>query len=471
MGLSKLLYDKSPHLLRTAFLNVYAYSLNFERYGRDFERLMDEFARNEQLSRGELEEYQREKLVALIHHAYEHVPYYHNVMKGLKLVPSDFKGLEDLPKLPVLTREDVKKHNQLLQADNVPKHRIRHGHTSGTTGSPLGFLWDLSVCTIHHVADWRQKGWAGLKLGDPFISVQGRQVVPATRQKPPFWVMNAVHNQLFMSSFHLKEEFLDSYVDKIRKFGPKGVEGYPSTLYILARHLKKRDRYCAVPAVLTSSETLLPIQRELIEERFQCPVFDFYGMAERVVYASECQYHRGKHLNMDYGIVEVVDNDNDTVSEGTLGTIVATGLWNHAMPLIRYRTSDVTAIHRGTCACGRNFPLMDQVTTKAEDIVLLEDGRMVPSSILTHPFKPMDNIVKSQIIQIDTRTLDIYLVTNRNYSDSDSQLLLKGMKERVGSGMNINLRIVDDIPNEKSGKFRWVISKLEKGSQSDFHEG
>ena len=103
-------------------------------------------------------------------------------------------------------------------------------------------------------------------------------------------------------------------MEKIRQFKPKGVEGYPSTLYILARYLKKKDLYCPVPAVLTSSETLLPLQRELIEERFQCPVYDFYGMAERVIYASECEFHSGKHVNMDYGIVEVLDSTGAVIA-------------------------------------------------------------------------------------------------------------------------------------------------------------
>jgi len=455
------LYDNSPHLVRTALLNLYAFSLNAERYGAKFERLMEEFTRNERLSRGELEEYQRERLKLLMRHAYEHVPYYRDVMRERRLTPADFQDLKDLEKLPVLTREDVKKHQARLQADNVPKRQIRHGHTSGTTGSPLGFLWDFSVCTAHHAADWRQKRWAGFSFGEPFVSLQGRQIVPAARQRPPFWIMNRVHNQLFMSSFHLKDEHLESYVDEIQRFSPKGVEGYPSTLYILARYLKKRDRFCPVPAVLTSSETLLPLQRELMEERFKCQVFDFYGMAERVVYASECA-HRGKHLNPDYGIVEIVDQKDEPLPEGEMGTIVATGLWNFAMPLIRYKTSDASAILPQRCACGRSFPLMHPVTTKMEDIIVLADGRMVPSSILTHPFKPLDNILKSQIVQLERDRLEIYLVKGPGYTDGDTETLMTGMKERVGEDMRIEIKFVPDIPQEKSGKYRWVISKVDK---------
>jgi len=460
MGIGTLIYQKSPHICRTLLLNAYALSLNLERYGKKFELLMEEFERNEKLSRAELEEYQREKFKILIRHAYENVPYYRDVMNDLRLIPGDFKNLNDLPKFPILTREDVKLHNTRLQAVNVPKYKIRHGHTSGTTGSPLGFLWDTSVCVAHHVADWRQKRWAGFGYGEPFVSLQGRQIVPAEREKPPFWVMNHVHNQLFMSSFHLKDEYLWAYIDKIQEFKPRGVEGYPSSIYVLARFLKKNNAYCPVPAVLTSSETLLPLQRELIEERFQCKVFDFYGMAERVVYGTECSFHGGKHLNMDYGITEIVDTDGNVLSGGCFGTIVATGLWNYAMPLIRYKTSDTSAIHSTTCSCGREFPLMDQVTTKAEDLITLEDGRMIPSSILTHPFKPLDNVVKSQIIQTSLNCIEVYIVKGGNYSDNDTDVLMKGLIERLGESINININFVNDIPNDKSGKFRWVISKV-----------
>lgn len=462
MGIGTLLYRKSPHICRTLLLNAYALSLNLERYGKKFELLAEEFERNEKLSRGELEEYQREKFKSLIRHAYENVPYYRDVMNDLRLVPEDFKDLTDLQKLPILTRDDVKRHNTRLQALNVPKYKVRHGHTSGTTGSPLGFLWDTSVCVIHHVADWRQKRWAGFGYGEPFVSIQGRQIVPADRSKPPFWVMNHVHNQLFMSSFHLKDEYLGSYVEKIQQFMPRGVEGYPSSIYVLARYLKKNNAYCPVPAVLTSSETLLPLQRELIEERFQCQVYDFYGMAERVVYASECKFHTGKHLNMDYGITEIIDSDDRVMPDGCFGTIVATGLWNFAMPLIRYKTSDASAIHSTTCSCGREFPLMDQVTTKAEDLIVLKDGRMIPSSILTHPFKPMDNVVKSQIVQNNYDKVDINIVKGRNYTEADTQLLMSGLRERLGEDVSIKINYVEDIPNDKSGKFRWVISKVEK---------
>ena len=460
MGFGMNVYKSLNHPLRSLFLNAYALSLNLERYGKKFQHLLEEFFRNEKMTSGEIREYQREKLTALIRHAYIHVPYYRETMNALKLKPDDIKDIHDLPKLPLLTREDVKANYHRLKADNIPRHRVRHGHTSGTTGSPLEFLWDIDVCVAHHAADWRQKKWAGLEFGEPFISLQGRQIVPPEQTNPPFWVMNRIHNQLFMSSFHLKDEYLPHYVSKIASFRPRAIEGYPSSLYILARYMERHGITISVPAVLTSSETLLPLQRELIEERFQCRVYDFYGMAERVVYGSECNRHSGKHLNMDYGLTEIVGSDDLPVSPGGSGRIVATGLWNLAMPLIRYKTSDVSRIDLEGCACGRSFPLMDHVTTKAEDIIVLKDGRLVPPSIMTHPFKPLKNIVLSQIVQEDYTEFSVYLAVNEHFTAGERQQLYQGLQERLGSDAMINIVISDQLGKGTSGKFRWIISRV-----------
>lgn len=460
MGLSGNIYKSLGHWPRTFLLNAYALSLNFERYGDKFAHVLSDFFTNERMSLDELHEYQRERLKSLIRHAYDHVPYYHEVMKSLKLRPSDFNDVRDIVKLPILTREDIRQNYNRLKADNVPWYKIRHGHTSGTTGSPLAFLWDTNVCVAHHAADWRQKKWAGLEFGDRFISLQGRQIVPIEQTKPPFWVMNKVHNQLFMSSFHLRDDYLKYYIDKIIEFGPTAIEGYPSSLYILARYMVNHDIKIPVPAILSSSETLLPFQRECIESVFNCRIFDFYGMAERVVYGSECQKHGGKHLNVDYGLTEIVDTNNMPANHGCHGSLVATGLWNYAMPLIRYKTSDVSAISDVTCECGRSFPLMDDITTKAEDIIVLKDGRLIPPSIMTHPFKTLTSVSMSQIVQEDHDHVKVYLKKTDSFTNDEYTELYKGMRERLGNDVKIEIIFAPELGKNISGKFRWVISKV-----------
>jgi phenylacetate-CoA ligase len=189
-------------------------------------------------------------------------------------------------------------------------------------------------------------------------------------------------------------------------------------------------------------------------------VFDFYGLAERVLFATECEAHSGRHLNFEYGLTEIVDGTDHPVKNGKMGVVVSTSLQNLGMPFIRYKTSDVSQIRNQFCSCGRHMLLLDDITTKAEDIVVTPDGRMISPSVLTHPFKPMHNIEKSQIIQEEMNHIIIKIVKRPGYSENDTQTLLASFKERVGNDMDIMIEFVDDIPTTKSGKFRWVISKV-----------
>lgn len=454
------IYHFSPIWLQTFWLNTYAFKLYRRRYSKKFWQLMEEFRINERLTENEIKEYQDDKLKRLIKHAYEHVQYYHEQMRNTHLTPADIKGQKDLYKLPILSRNDIKNNFSKLKAITHKNKSLILGHTSGTTGSPLEFYWDNSVEIIHHVADWRQKMWAGLEFGERYVSLQGRVIIPIGRKKPPYWKTNYLNNQLFMSSFHLSKATIPYYIEKLISYKPVAIEGYPSTIYILAKYLLTNHVVLPLKAILTSSETLFPFQRDALENAFQCKIFDFYGMAERVIYASECEYHEGHHLNLDYGIAEILDKNSEPVSYGKIGRIVATGLWNYGMPLIRYKTSDTTALKRKRCSCGRNFPLIDDVTTKDEDIVTTPDGRLISSSVLTHPFKPINNIKESQIIQEDLHNIRIKIVKTSEYSEKDSELLTKAMKDRLGDGVNIYLDFVEQIPRAGNGKLRWVISKV-----------
>ncbi len=460
MAMIEKIYNNSPIFFQTIILNAKAAELYLERYGKKFWTLYEEFDKNQWLSFSDLQEYQNEKLRALISHAYKTVPYYNKIMHKYKLDPKDIKTINDLYKMPLLTKEDIKKNYGQLISVKMKKMFLRHGHTSGTTGSPLDLTYDIHTCVTHHVADWRQKKWAGLEYGSPFASIQGRVVVPTKQKPPPFWRKNFINNQLFMSSFHLKEDTIPYYFKKIKKDDIKVIEGYPSTIFILAMYLNKRDLTFPLKAVLTSSETLYVSQREAIEKAFCCKVYDFYGMAERAIFATECECHQGHHLNMDYGITEFVNNNNELVSDGDLGRIVATGLHNFAMPLIRYQTNDSCSSGYNICSCGRGFPLMGDVTTKDESIVTLPDGRLISPSILTHPFKPMDNIIESQIIQEEKDQFIIKIVKREQYSKTDEEKLLAAFHDRLGKGLKFDFQYVESIPRTSNGKLKWVISKI-----------
>jgi phenylacetate-CoA ligase len=258
----------------------------------------------------------------------------------------------------------------------------------------------------------------------------------------------------------MKEANLSYYVETLRQFGAVAIEAYPSTAYILAQFLAHRNDYLPLRCIFTHSETLLDFQRELIQDRFQCDVYDGYGQSEGVMFAAECPEHNGLHLFLEYGVIEIVDERGDAVSEGCHGRIVCTGLANYAMPLIRIENGDSSAFISGPCPCGRSLPRISPITTKSEDILVVRDGTMISPSALTHPFKPLKSIAKSQIVQESLDCLTIKVVRRPEYNESDTQALLSGLRDRVGPDMKIEIKFVEDIPLTRRGKFRWVISKV-----------
>jgi phenylacetate-CoA ligase len=131
------------------------------------------------------------------------------------------------------------------------------------------------------------------------------------------------------------------------------------------------------------------------------------------------------------------------------------------MPMIRYRTNDISRVLEEPCSCGRTFRVLDAVTTKAEDVIITPDGRLISPSVLTHPFKPFDQLVKSQLIQVASDRVVVKLVAGSGFSEAQLAELLAGLQMRLGADMRIEVSQVEDIPPEPSGKYRWVISRVD----------
>jgi len=458
MSIEKL-YNCAPSFIQTLMINAYACKIGKIRFGKMFEKLMLWLEETEKWSIDELKSYQNEQLVKIIQNAYDNVEYYNKLMNDNKITTEDIRCIEDLHKLPITTKNDIRKNIKSFISAKYKQHKLYHGHTSGTTGSPLDLYWDVGMVVMNNAMDWRQKRWAGLCPGDRRAVILGRVIVPVERKSKPFWRMNYIHGELWMSAFHMSKDNLSHYISKLNNFEPKYIEGYPSTIYILARAMLEDNVTIKMNAVITSSETLFSYQREVIEKAFLCRVFDFYCMAERVVFASECQSHSGRHLNLEYGITEVVDEYNNILESGT-GRLVGTSLHNYGMPLIRYQTNDMSNIRKGECGCGLCMPIIDQITTKYEDIILNQKGMWISPSVLTHPFKSQKNLIESQIIQKSINKVLVKIVVNKMFNSRQAAQLVDDLQQRLGEGVEIDLCIVKEIPRESSGKYRWVISEL-----------
>jgi phenylacetate-CoA ligase len=260
--------------------------------------------------------WQEERLGRIVRLAYGHTRYYRETFDAIGLRPEDVRTLDDLRLVPMTPKEAVKERPGDFLTSASPRRGWLHGHTSGTTGTPLSLWYDRETCIATNAVDRQHKWWGGAGPGEWVGLLLGRTIVPPRRSTPPFWRANHVQRQLWLSSFHLRDEWLPLYAAELRRRGIRFLEGYPSTLYILARHLLRAGERLQLTAAFSSSETLHHVQREAIEEAFQCRLFDYYGSAERVVYAAECEAHAGKHVAEEYGIVEIVDVRGTPVPEG-----------------------------------------------------------------------------------------------------------------------------------------------------------
>ncbi|MFQ5767328.1 MAG: phenylacetate--CoA ligase family protein, partial [Acidobacteriota bacterium] len=317
--LGPLIYARAPAGVQNLLLSHRGARLKTRRFGTAYTRWMELLSRSEHWSQAERDEYTYVQIRRIVKRAYLHVPYYRRIMTERKLHYDDIKGSSDLARLPVLTKDDIRQYGDQMVADDIQRRELLLGQTSGTTGSPLEFWWDQKVEIATNAMLWRHRGFAGFSFGQSYATLLGRIIVPLQRTRPPFWRLNRPWKQLFLSSFHLKEENLDAYLEAMAGHGTAFLEAYPSNAYLLARHLESRGRHFPLKAVFTSSETLLPVQREIIENRFGCRIFDYYGQAERVMFSGECEMHDGHHQFVEYGALEVLDEEGEPVGPGREG--------------------------------------------------------------------------------------------------------------------------------------------------------
>jgi len=454
------IYAGLPAGLQNRLVSEYGRRILARRFGPEYDRVMAFYEASQWWSREEFAAYQEERLRVVVRQAFETVPYYGERMREARLTPDDIRTLDDLPKLPVLTKRDVRENAQRLISTTVDTRRLHKAYTSGSTGLPVAVYWDRTLEIVNNASLWRSRGWSGFEFGRPYASLLVYAVVPERRKSPPFWRVNAPWNQLLLSSLHLTRANVPAYLGAMRDHGAEALEAYPSTAYVLAQFMRENDSFLELGRVFTTSEPLLDFQREAIEERFRCRVFDAYGQAERVMFSAECSEHSGHHVHEEYGITELVDDHGTPVPEGSTGRVLGTGLHNLAMPLLRYEVGDAAAFTGKRCPCGRGLRLLDGVSTKAEDILVLPDGRMVTSTAFLRVFKGVPGIDQIQVVQRAVDRLVVRIVRSDGYGERSEATLQERLRGRFGAEVEISFEYPDVIERTGRGKYRTVISEV-----------
>jgi phenylacetate-CoA ligase len=402
---------------------------------------------------------QKLKLRSLLQHAYQHVHYYHRIFRERNLKPDDFHSVADLAKLPILDKSTIKQNISEFVAYDAQQYWPITTATGGSTGEPLQFFIDIRSTSAAEAVLWRGWGYAGFRLGDKMAVLAGLSLVPEKEALLKAAAKQVIKKTIAFPAMHINKTVLDGYVRRLLKFKPKFIRGYPSTIFFFANHLKEEKISGVYPkAVFTTAEMLLPYQKKLIEEVFQCEVFDGYGAFDGGTAAFECEEHDGYHICVEKTIMEFVDENNNYVAEGENGRIIATDLLNYAMPFIRYDTGDMGTSSGEECSCGRKLPLMKEILGRTADILRFKSGAVLFGPTLTLVFKQSD-IKQYQVIQTGDDSVTVSIVKGRNYSDKDTEKMYKLLSSAVGVKVDVQFKFVESIPTTRRGKWRFVIKE------------
>ncbi len=457
-------YKRLPVALQNAFVTLKGAAYSFIRKGFDSHALNAMLLSAESLDQEQIRAMQYRKVVSLLDHAFRNVPYYRSKFAEIGFNPGDFKSLDDLSLLPLITKEIVRDNAGDFIAENYRRKNLVSGATSGTTGVSLTLKMDSRLIHLEHAFARRQFRWAGLpEHGSRCALLRGDMIVPAEQNTPPFWRYDAWGREMWFSAYHVSELSAPYYISELERFDPHIIFAYPSAAYSLSQFAAEAGRKPEIRSlrgIVTSSETFLDFERRKVAEVFGSKIFDWYGSFERVIFIGTCEDGR-YHLFPDYGFTEFLPSDVD--EDGVeYHEMVGTGFLNRVMPLIRYRTGDTVTLPNGNtaCGCGRHFRQVSSIIGRSDDAIVTPDGRRL--STLAHVFKSTPGIRRAQIVQDTIDTLTVRIVRGPGYNEAGEANLIAHILERTGSGMRIEVIQEPVIAPGKNGKIKMVVSNLPK---------
>lgn len=403
------------------------------------------------------------RLVALLRHASQAVPYYAGLLRGLE---SDVRGdpVDKLRQLPVLSREALRTEFESLKSADLDRRRWFRNTTGGSTGEPVVLIQDSAYAT------WSVAGliqnWAliGRSFGEPAYWLWGseRDVLEGSEQLRRR-VINGLTGDRWLNAFRMSEGEMAGWVDQLNAGPSSFMAAYAQSAYEFADFLEGQDlRLRPQRAVMTSAGTLHPFMREKIEGHLGGRVFDRYGSREAGSIATEVCRAGYLHVFPWSVHVEVVDEAGLPVAEGETGEILITSLVNYAMPLIRYAIGDRGRLHpERRCVCGWEGQVLRGITGRVVDSFITSEGTRVDGEYFTHLLYFRDWVRKFQVIQRTTTLIDFVVVLNYGCEPTaeDMEEIRAGARAVMGD-CQIQFRFVDDIEPSASGKYRYTLSEL-----------
>lgn len=414
--------------------------------------------------------YQRDRFLEIYHFARAKVPFYR---ERLHLYPVlEDKG-QDVRKvlqgLPILRKEEVRRHNALFWPNPLPRF-IKFHQTSGTSGTPLTLAMNLKEKGRQQAIfdEWKRRiaGRSSLRT----LNLVGA-MTPSSKEGEIYY-MDQATGQAFLSIYSLNKENRDAVIRLFHRFNPQYIYGYASAIYQLALLVGdaltrgKEDR-----VAVSTAEVLHPHWIGEIEDFLVRRIYNFYSSQEGCHGAMSCE--SGKlHVHPFFGIVEIVDEEGLPVGEGEVGRVLVTGLLRKSMPLIRFDLGDraVSTSFSSHCTCGVKWPTIGAVDGRMEDLLITRDGRafsmmnLVSSIAGSREIGEMQGVKEFQLVQTDYEKFKVHVVEEGDHA-VDHAMLEKEVTERLrkriqADDLEVEFHYSDRIDRGPNGKFKAFIREM-----------
>ncbi|MEJ2715935.1 MAG: hypothetical protein P8182_02165 [Deltaproteobacteria bacterium] len=401
------------------------------------------------LTESSLNALQNRRLRAVIRNAYDHVPYYRNLFKSVGLSSDDIRTVDDLRKIPVTTKDDLKAAGvRDTVADWVDLSKCIRRTTHGTTGKHLDLYrtWKeqrtvlLLNLTAQMSVGYRPQDVLGV-LGPelPFV--------------PRFYHrIGLLRKDIIPLSLPVKVQ-----IERLRKLQPTVIWAYPSALRALIHRLEIPMRELVRPRIIIhSAEVLDRVLRRRLAEDSDAECFNFYLAQEFGLIAWECLTHEGLHLNSDHSVLECL-HDGTPATPGKTGSAVLTSLYANAMPFIRYEIGDLIAFLPKKCSCGCPLPLIDHPIGRQDDMVVLASGRTLAPMRFAYILEKFPSIDQWRVLQVRQDSFVLQLVLRDELTSEMSRTIRAEFLEYLGEPATLDIQVTDFI-EEEAYKFRSFVA-------------
>ena len=420
------------------------------------------YAARERRSLAENAEEQWLRLRRLCQHAYETTPFYKRRFDEAGISPPRLQAPDDLKRLPLLTRDDIRNHLEEMWSRKYRREDLRSSATGGTTDTPVVFLRDRESVLEKNASQLRFNQWAGFGPGDKVFYLWGAQQDYA---QDPSWRWRlfdrGMMRRVWAHTSYFSDEVMASHLAQMNELRPRVVYAYPTPLANFCEYLRERKPDFHRPkTVICTAELLDEEQRQLIEATMGCRVFEHYGTRDFGMAAGECEAHSGLHMNpaavyAEYMLVPGADDPE-------MRELVVTDLLNVGMPLIRYQVNDCVFPAEGECACGRGYPRVRSIVGRVSDNFYLTNGDVVSGVVGRRISQAVPAVKKLQIVQDSFDAFRVRFIPGPNCSPAEQQKMESMLREYVGTNVAITFERVDAIEREKSGKTRLSISHVKR---------